>query len=93
MLTYYKWGVSVHGGYISFPGPELQALAGGRRSDRVVRKLPGLVLGAVILESSPELFWADPRSFGAVWVPNTAAELQTAYFVFYLFIKKNLCST
>lgn len=85
--------MSVHGGYISFPGPELQALAGGRRSGRVVRKLPGLVLGALMLESSPELFWADPKSSGAIWVPNTPAELQTAYFVFYLFIKKNLGST
>lgn len=49
------------GGYISFPGPEFQALAGDRGSVIEGRELPWHLLRALILECSPDVFRTEPR--------------------------------
>lgn len=75
LLTYHTWGVKIHEGYISSPGPEFQVLAGGRGSVREGRELPGHLPGALLLECSPGVFWTDPRPSGAIWVLTATAKL------------------
>ena len=79
-----EWG-SV-GVIISFLEPELQALAGGRGNVREGRVQTRHLLRALLLKCSPEVFWTDPRSSVAIWVPLATAELQNGSFLFYIFI-------
>lgn len=62
LVTHCKWGRRVHGRYISFPGSELQALAGDRGRVRKDRELPWHLLSALILECSLNVFRTEPRS-------------------------------